>query len=81
MATKAAVTKVKKNFGGRPRARGNGKEADDRPRFDFRYKNSEHQKLVAEAAGFAGQSINAWLVERTLRMAREEIAEARKLTR
>jgi len=39
----------------------------------FRFIDAEHHKLVVQAAKSAGLSMNAWLVQATLRSARLEL--------
>ena len=39
----------------------------------FRYRDEDHYKLVHQAVEKAGLSLNAWLVQATLRQARLEV--------
>lgn len=42
---------------------------------NFRYRDEEHLALVKEAAALAGLSVNAWIVNVTLQMARKQLAK------
>jgi uncharacterized protein (DUF1778 family) len=41
----------------------------------FRFMTEEHRNLVQEAAGIAGLSVNAWIVNVTLQAARKQLVK------
>lgn len=45
----------------------------DRPKLVFRYKDEQHQVAVSKAAQLAGLSVNAWIVQETLKAARKQL--------
>jgi uncharacterized protein (DUF1778 family) len=52
--------------------------AEFRPRFDFRFSSHEHFDMVRRAAEHCGLSINAWMVQVSLKAARGTIKDMEK---
>jgi uncharacterized protein (DUF1778 family) len=46
-----------------------------RPRFDLRFKDEEQRRLVMRAVKVSGLSLNAWVVQVTIKAARAQLKQ------